>query len=171
MSLCEEQHFEKVYTENQQRMVHYLYYSFGDLEKAKNFTQDAFIRLWNNCKEIAIDKARAFLYTTAKRLFLDDIDHQKVQLKFQERAKAKDDRPEGTDDLIRTEEFKAALEKAISDLPEKQRTVFLMNRIDKMKYAEIAEALDISIKTVEKHVSQSLIRVRESLNEFGTFKF
>lgn len=171
MSLCEEQHFEKVYTENQQRMVHYLYYSFGDLEKAKNFTQDAFIRLWNNCKEIAIDKARAFLYTTAKRLFLDDIDHQKVQLKFQERAKVKDDRPDGTDDLIRTEEFKTALEKAISDLPEKQRTVFLMNRIDKMKYAEIAEALDISIKTVEKHVSQSLIKVRESLKEFGTFKF
>ena len=170
-SLCEEQHFADVYAENNQRLVNFLYYSFGDLEKAKNFSQDAFIKLWNNCKEIAFEKAKGFLYTTAKRLFLDDIAHQKVQLKFQDRTKAKNEKAEAADDLVRTEEFKEALEKAISDLPEKQRTVFLMNRIDKMKYAEISDALDISVKTVEKHMSQSLIKVREALNEFGTFKF
>ena len=170
-SLCEEHHFAEVYEENNQRLINFLYYSFGDLEKARNFSQDAFIRLWKNCKEIAMEKAKGFLYTTAKRLFLDEIAHQKVQLKFQDRAKANNEKAEAADDLVRTEEFKEALEKAISDLPEKQRTVFLMNRIDKMKYAEISEALDISVKTVEKHMSQSLIRVREALNEFGTFKF
>lgn len=170
-SLCEEKSFEKVYEENNQRLINFLYYNFGDLEKSRNFSQDAFIRLWNNCKEIAIEKAKAFLYTTAKRLFLDDIAHQKVQLKFQERAKAKDDKAESGEDFLRTEEFKSALEKAISDLPDKQRAVFLMNRIDKMKYAEIAETLDISIKTVEKHISQSLMKVKEALEEFGSFKF
>ena len=170
-SLCEEKHFEKVYTENNQRLVNFLYYSFGDLEKARNFSQDAFIRLWKNCKEIALEKAKGFLYTTAKRLFLDEIAHQKVQLKFQDRTKAQNEKADAADDLVRTTEFREALEQAISALPEKQRTVFLMNRIDKMKYAEISEALDISIKTVEKHMSQSLIKVREALNEFGTFKF
>ena len=170
-SLCEEIHFEKVYTETNQRLIHFLYYSFGDLEKAKNYSQDAFIKLWNNCAKIALEKAKGFLYTTAKRLFLDDIDHQKVQLKFQERSKSKDNTADSADDLVRSEEFKEALENAISSLPEKQRTVFLMNRIDKMKYAEIAESLDISIKTVEKHVSQSLIKVREALSEFGNYKF
>lgn len=169
--LCEEKHFEEVYVLNNQRLVHYLYYSFGDLEKAKNFAQDAFIKLWKNCSSVAFEKARAFLYTTAKRLFLDDIAHQKVQLKFQERSKSIENRVQETDDLIRTTEFKEALEKAISNLPEKQRTVFLMNRIDKIKYAEIAETLDISQKTVEKHMSQSLIKIREALKEFGTFKF
>jgi len=170
-SLCEESFFEEVYVENNQRLINYLYYSFGDLEKAKNFTQDSFIKLWNNCSKIAMEKARAFLYTTAKRLFLDDYDHQKVKLKFQDRAKAKNETPEQADDMVRTEEFKDALEQAISSLPEKQRIVFLMNRIDKMKYAEISASLDISIKTVEKHVSQALIKVRESLKEFGPFKF
>lgn len=170
-SLCDEHSFEKVYEENNQRLINFLYYNFGDLEKSRNFTQDAFIRLWNNCKEIAMEKAKAFLYTTAKRLFLDDIAHQKVQLKFQERSRALDNKAESAEDFLRTEEFKEALENAISELPEKQRTVFLMNRIDKMKYAEIAEALDVSIKTVEKHVSQSLMKIKEALEEFGSFKF
>lgn len=170
-NLCEEDQFEVVYTDNNKSLVHYLYYSFGDLEKAKNFTQEAFIRLWKNCSEISISKARSFLYTTAKRLFLDDIAHQKVQLKFQDRAKAKKEKSELPDDHIRTQEFKEALETAISNLSEKQRTVFLMNRIDKMKYGEIAEALDLSVKTVEKHVSQSLMKIREALSEFGNYKF
>lgn len=170
-NLCEEDQFEVVYTENNKSLIHYLYYSFGDLEKAKNFTQEAFIRLWKNCSEIAVGKARSFLFTTAKRLFLDDIAHQKVQLKFQDHTKSKAEKSEHADDLIRENEFKEALENAISDLPEKQRTVFLMNRIDKMKYAEIAETLDLSVKTVEKHVSQSLMKIREALKEFGNYKF
>ena len=170
-SLCEENEFEKVYTDNIRSLTHYLYYSFGDLEKAKNFTQEAFIRLWNNCREISISKARSFVFTTAKRLFLDDIAHQKVKLKFQDRTKAKMEKAENADDLVREKEFKEALEEAISDLPEKQRTVFLMNRIDKMKYADIAETLDVSVKTVEKHVSQSLMKIREALKEFGDYRF
>lgn len=169
--LCEEEAFKSVYTENSQRLVNFLFYNFGDLEQARNFSQDAFIRLWKNCKEVALDKAKGFLYTTAKRLFLDEIAHEKVVLKFQDRTKAKNEQAETADDLLRTSEFKKALEDAISQLPEKQRTVFLMNRIDKMKYAEISEALEISVKTVEKHMSQSLIKVRKALSEFGSFKF
>lgn len=170
-SLCEEHHFSQIYEENSQRLIHFLYYQFGDLEKAKNFAQDAFIRLWSNCKEIAIEKARAFVYTTAKRLFLDDFAHAKVHLKFQERAKAKEQTAESAEDSLRTQEFKEALEKAISNLPEKQRTAFLMNRIDQMKYTQIAEALGISVKTVEKHMSQALMKVKEELEIYGSFKF
>lgn len=169
--LCNPTEFEKVYKATSKALTHFLYYKFGDLEKAKNFTQDAFIRLWNNCQKIAIEKAKSFVYTTAQRLFLDDIAHEKVALKFVNRAKYASAPAEATDDALRAQEFKEALEKAISELPEKQRTVFLMNRIDKMKYAEIADALQLSVKTVEKHVSQSLMKIRASISEFGTFKF
>ena len=169
-NLCKDSVFEKVFEANQQTLIHFLYYKFGDLEKAKNFAQDSFIKLWNNCKKIAVAQAKAFLYTTAKRLFLDDIAHEKVKLKFVDRTKSLDRDTMSADEEVRTEEFKEVLETAISNLNEKQRMVFLMSRIDKMKYAEIATAMEISVKTVEKHMSQSLIKIREALQEFGTFR-
>jgi RNA polymerase sigma-70 factor (ECF subfamily) len=55
------------------------------------------------------------------------------------------------------------LESVIAGLPEKQREVFLLSRIDKKKYAEIAEMLDISVKAVEKRMSQALIILREKI--------
>ena len=59
------------------------------------------------------------------------------------------------------QEFKNQLEKAIEALPENQREVFLMNRIDKMKYREIAEALGISQKAVEKRMHKALLELRK----------
>ncbi|MEM9896325.1 MAG: sigma-70 family RNA polymerase sigma factor [Bacteroidota bacterium] len=170
-NLCDTKHFEEVFEENNRSLTNFLYYQFGDLEKAKNFTQEAFIRLWSNCAKVVFEKARSYLFTTGKRLFLDEVAHEKVKLKFAERQKSLDVDSPSTDDAVRTEEFKDALEKAISSLSEKPRSIFLMNRIEKMKYSEIADTMDISIKTVEKHMSQSLIKIREQLNEFGSFKF
>jgi len=65
--------------------------------------------------------------------------------------------------LLEEKEFMARLEKVIADLPEKQREVFLLSRIDKKKYSEISEILDISVKAVEKRMSQALITLREQI--------
>ena len=65
--------------------------------------------------------------------------------------------------LLEEKEFMVKLKKVIADLPEKQREVFLLSRIDKKKYSEISEMLDISVKAVEKRMSQALIRMREQI--------
>ena len=72
--------------------------------------------------------------------------------------------------LYQGEEFKQKLEAAISGLPEKQRVIFLMSRIDKHKNREIAEVLDLSIKTVEKHMSSALKTLKENLDELKNYK-
>jgi RNA polymerase sigma-70 factor (ECF subfamily) len=58
-------------------------------------------------------------------------------------------------------ELKKRLEKAISDLPEKQRTVFLMNRFENQSYTQIAALLDLSVKTVEKRMHLALLSLRQ----------
>ena len=170
-SLCEEQVFHEEYTSHELKVRNFLFYKLGDLEKARDFTQEAFIRLWNNCAKVAIEKTLSFLFTTANRLFLDHYDHQKVVLKFEYRMDRSEDQMEQNPEFMyQEEEFKQRLESAVSDLPEKQRVVFLMSRIDKYKNREIAEIMDISIKTVEKHISTAVKALKDNLDELDNLK-
>ena len=57
------------------------------------------------------------------------------------------------------------LKSAIADLPEKQREVFLLSRIDKKKYSEISEIVGISVKAVEKRMSQALVVLRKKIGD------
>lgn len=170
-SICEEQTFLEVHTDQVVPLRNFLFYRFGSLEKAKDCAQEAFIRLWENCSKVPFDKAKSYLFTIANRLFLDNVDHEKVVLKFQKRESIAEAQIETSPDyLYGKEEFKERLEKVISDLPEKQRVVFLMSRIDKMQNKEIAEALEVSIKTVEKHITTSLKNIKAKLDEINDFK-
>ena len=67
-------------------------------------------------------------------------------------------------------EFMEKLESTIDNLPEKQREVFLMNRIEKMKYKEIALHLDISVKAVEKRMHQALVVMRKEIGDRWIWK-
>ena len=65
--------------------------------------------------------------------------------------------------VLEEKEFKTKLQNAIADLTDGQREVFLLNRIDGMKYREIAEMLDISVKAVEKRMSGALKILKEKI--------
>ncbi|MFY0608435.1 MAG: sigma-70 family RNA polymerase sigma factor [Cyclobacteriaceae bacterium] len=170
-SLCEERTYQEVHTSHAKNLQNFLFYKCGDLEQAKDFAQECFIRLWNNCSKVSFDKVKSYLFTIGNRLFLDSYDHQKVVLKFEYRQNSSEAQLESNPEFIyRHDEFKGQLEGAISSLPEKQRTVFLLSRIDKMKNREIADTLDISIKMVEKHISSSLKNLREQLDQLNHAK-
>lgn len=170
-SVCEEKVFNEVHSNHVVSLRNFLFYKSGDLDKAKDLTQEAFVRLWNNCKKVAFDKVKSYLFTIANRLFLDDVDHQKVVLKFQHRSGMSESQLEHNPEyLYREGEFKVRLEEAVSGLPEKQRVVFLMSRIDKVKNKEIADKLDISIKTVEKHLATSLKTLKLVLDDLPDLK-
>jgi RNA polymerase sigma-70 factor, ECF subfamily len=67
---------------------------------------------------------------------------------------------------METSELAEKIEQAIASLPEKCRMVFEMNRIEGLKYSEIAEKMNISLKTVEAQMSKALSIMREHLSEF-----
>lgn len=169
LSVCKEKTFQKIYEEQVLPLRNFLYYKIGNSEKASDFAQEAFTKLWINCAKVYFDKAKSYLFTTANRIFLDDYDHQKVVLKFEKRVDLNSGQMDYNPEyMYREAEFKNELEGMISNLPEKQRVAFLMSRIDKMPYAEIAMTLDVSIKTVEKHISNALKSLKNSLD--GNFK-
>lgn len=165
-TICDERTFFKVHESHAASLRNFLFYRFGSLEKARDCAQDAFAKLWDNCKSVSIEKAKSYLFTVANRLFLDDAAHQKVVLKFQVREGGKEAKLETNPEyLYRESEFKESLEQAISSLPDRQREVFLLSRIDKMPNREIAEALGISVKAVEKNITSALKSLRQQLDE------
>jgi RNA polymerase sigma-70 factor (family 1) len=169
-SVCEEDNFQEIYKSYAKPLRNYLYYKCGDLEKAEDLSQEALIKLWENCQAVIFEKAKSYLYTIGQRLMINHIRHQKVVLNF-----AKDNVVSSTQEnpefTLREKEFEIILEKAISELSDIQRETFLMNRMDKMSYAEIAEALGISVKAVEKRMHNALENLKNKVKELGIYKF
>ena len=60
------------------------------------------------------------------------------------------------------------LQLALAGLPEKSRIVFELSRFQEMKYKDIADTLDLSIKTVEGHMSKALRHLRIELIDYLT---
>jgi RNA polymerase sigma-70 factor (ECF subfamily) len=161
-SICKPKVFEKVFNTHSETLRNFMYYKCGDKDLAEDFVQEAFVKLWNNCAKVLMEKAKSYLFTVANNLFLNEVAHKKVVLKHQQTITTHHTNlsPEF---LLEEKEFMQKLQNAIAELSEKEREVFLLNRIDKKKYKEIAELLDISIKTVEKRMSLALKALREKI--------
>lgn len=167
-SVCEEQNYNAVYKDNAKALRNFIYYRCGDLDQAEDMTHEALISLWENCVKVPFEKARAFLYRVARNLIIDGARHEKVKLEFTKSSiSGVGENPEQT---YLKAEFEKRLESAISALPDGQREAFLMNRMDKLSYQEIADALDISVKAVEKRMHLALQSLKEQVAELNFIK-
>ena len=161
-SVCQEDVYASIFQSYANMVRNFIYYKSGDMQQAEDIAQEAFVRLWNNCANVPIEKAKGFLYTVANNIFLNEVEHKKVVLKFQQKPGGLS----GSLDpgfLLEEKELKTKLEIAIAELPDGQREVFLMNRMDKKTYAEIAELLGVSVKAVEKRMHKALVKLRKTL--------
>jgi len=161
-TVCQDSVYKELFFAHAKQVRNFLYYKGADSAEAEDLMQEAFLRLWRDCQKVPAAKAKAFLFRVAQNLFLDAKKHELVVLKFQSRQVHQSEH-ESPQFQLETKELQERLEKTISNLPEKQRTVFLMNRMDKMTYGEIAEHLELSVKAIEKRMSLALAEVRQVL--------
>lgn len=161
-SVCKPQVYESLFNKYAKDLRNYLYYKFGNLESAEDIVQESFIKLWQKCSDVTLEKAKSFLYTIATNMFLNEKSHNKVVLKYQQ-IPQDDTNVESPEFLMLEKEYMDRLQKVLANLPDGQREVFLLNRIDKKTYTEIAEQLNLSVKAVEKRMHNALIYVREKI--------
>jgi len=161
-NVCETSTFNKLYKTYSKAIWNFLYFKCGNTAQANDLVQEAFIKLWNNCAKVPEAKAKSFLYTVANNAFLNEVAHKKVVLKHQANYlhKINNETPQF---LLEEKEYMNRLQNAIANLTEAQRTAFLLNRIEGKKYREIAEILNISVKAVEKRMSNALASLRKEV--------
>lgn len=163
-SVCDENVFAKIFDQHSEVIRNFIYYKCKDMQRAEDITQDAFIKLWQHCKKVVFEKARSFVMKVAQNAFYNEVEHEKVVLKYNSsvstgiRAIA-----ENPQFLMEEKEFMQKLQRSISSLPEKERIVFLLSRKDKKTYREIAEMLGITQKAVERRMHLALQKLREKL--------
>jgi RNA polymerase sigma-70 factor (ECF subfamily) len=161
LPLCSEAVYKSVFDSHFKLLRNFLVYRYKNVQRAEDVAQNAFVILWENCGVIKPEQAKSFLFTTAIRLSLNMLKHDKVVLNFALKSDKTQVHSQSPEFLMVENELRIALEKAISDLPEKQRTVFLMNRFENQSYSDIAELLGLSVKAVEKRMHNALLSLRK----------
>lgn len=162
-NVCEEQIFNKIYDDHGQSLWRFIFFKCGNEAQADDLVQDAFIKLWQHCAKVTVQKSKSFLYTITNNAFLNEVAHKKVVLKH---AKQQPDKynHQSPEFILEEKQFQDKLQNAIANLTEAQRTAFLLNRIEGKKYREIAELFDISVKAVEKRMSLALASLRKEID-------
>ncbi|GAA4278124.1 RNA polymerase sigma factor [Aquimarina mytili] len=161
--VCEEKLFAGLFKKHSQELHDFIYYKYGEHIDPKDKVQEAFIKLWDNCKKISLQKAKSFLFTVANNLSLNQIKHNKVKLKFQQ-IDHNDRTSEDPEFILQEKEYLLKYQKALSNLTEAQRVAFLLNRVEGKKHKEIANYLGISRKAVEKRIYGALEKLRKDID-------
>ena len=163
-NVCDEQVYSKLYEALAKDLHDFIYYKYGERFQPEDKVHEAFMKLWENCKNVAPDKAKSFLFTVINNISLNDAKHQKVVLKYNE-IKVKNYTNETPEFILESDQYMKKYQDALGKLSEEQRTTFLLNRVEGKRHKEIAALLGVSRKTVEKRIYTALKKLREDIKE------
>ncbi len=158
--------FDNIFNFYYPRLVLFAQKIIGDRVCSEGVVQEVFIRFW--MKEIQYNikySVKGFLF---RSVFNACLDHQKKIKRQRDQLLEFPFKENVTEfrDPILEEELDVAINKAIEELSTQCRKVFLLSRREELTYKEIAEKLNISVKTVETHISRSLKHLRKRLVEY-----
>lgn len=138
-----------------------------DRTVAKDLVQEAFIKIWSNRERLNENQSlENYIYVIVKRLVLNHIrDNRPTESLESENAMETQSNVHGGQDmLLIANETRTRIQEIISNMPEQRRKVFVMRRHQGLSNKEIAQELQISIKTVERHMTLALAELRENIS-------
>lgn len=157
------QEFKRIFDDYFDPLRKYIYYKCSDEEVASDITQDIFMRIWEKREQLDSSNIKPLLYKMASDMVISYYRKQTVQLNFEKDVHIQEEVLSPQDEM-QFSELKKKYASALSKMSEGLRETFLMSRNEDLKYHEIAERLDISVKAVEKRMSAALKILKEKLS-------
>jgi RNA polymerase sigma-70 factor (family 1) len=165
--------FEQIFHAYYQRLLAFVESYVRSPEVAEDLTVDVFVRIWERRAEWELrGSLRAYLYAAARNEALAWLRRQRMVQRVHD-GTAQDDSPPGMgappapgDAAVQARELAEAVEQAIERLPERGREAFVLHRKHGLSYVEVGEAMGISPRTVEVHISRAFQSLRGELIKF-----
>lgn len=151
-----------------QPLCNYAYTFVQDRDEAEEIVQSTFMSVWEKRDALEIRTAvKPYLYAMVRNACLNVIKHEKVKQVHAAGEIALAERSvESVTRTVMAAELEDKIQEALLKLPEQCRLVFKLSRFEELKYAEIAEQLNISVKTVENQMGKALKIMRDQLSEY-----
>lgn len=160
--------FEQVFKEYYKALHAYASSLLRDEANAEEMVQQVFFKLWDRAGNLQIaGSIAAYLYRAVHNECLNFLKHQKVKAKHQLHVAYRAREAERSSaDVFADPDLQKKIQEAMDSLPEQCRTIFQMSRFEDLKYREIAERMQLSVKTVENQMGKALKIMRARLVEF-----
>lgn len=138
-----------------------------DGENAEEMVQDVFVKIWENAPRLQIETSLlSYLYSSVRNACLNYLKHEKIKKKHEQETLQENNISESTESPVNFNFFKVLLAQTIGLLPEKCRQIFEMAKFEGLSYEEIAEYLQVSVKTVENQMGIALKKLRENMTPY-----
>ena len=155
--------FKMIYDTHFDDLRRYLIYRSGDQDLSGDIAQNVFMKVWTKKIEIASGNIKSLLFKMATDEFISHIRRKKVERDYNNNIDLRLIRESDTDDDL--SDKKLRFEKALNQLPEKQKTALLMNKMQGLTHKEIAEILNLSQKAIEKRIRLAMETLKQNLNQ------
>ncbi len=138
-----------------------------DEDAAKDMTHDIFVKVWLKRESIAkVESFSSYLFKMTKNVIFDHFESNAINRKYVARQMLCQDEFESyVEEKVNLHDIQMMVFRAVSKMPEQRRRVFTLSRYNGVPNKEIAILLDISVRTVENHLTNALADIRASLGK------
>jgi RNA polymerase sigma-70 factor (family 1) len=160
--------FEMLFKKHYDPLCRFALSYLQDPDDAEETVQGVFIGFWEKRQTIQVETSlKAYLYRSVRNACLNEIKRAKVR-KLHADSLMVEGEPQSqpSDHLAIRQELEEKIQEALQALPEQCRLIFKMSRFEELKYKEIADQLNLSIKTVENQMGKALKIMRTQLKEY-----
>ncbi|WBQ17676.1 RNA polymerase sigma factor [Sphingobium yanoikuyae] len=164
-TIYDDRQFETIYRKEAPKLLSFLRRRIWLEEDRDDLVQEAFTRLAASRSTAASSNPGAYLQGILRHLLADRVRMWVKTQSFDPLVYAEDQHVAGPDAVAELNEMQERYRLAINGLPPRTKEVYLLHRADELGYRQIAEQLDISIRTVEWHVAEAIARIGKSIGK------